>query len=109
MENWDRILKDIDAVVKETTLYDFGFLVSEEKKSEMIQEKKIHVEKKLREAVKELWPSDMELDQVWNEAIESTEKKFASLPSQIKINGFYLQELLHCYSEKIKKIILSRV
>lgn len=109
MENRDRILKDIDAIVEETTLYDFGFLVSEERKNEMIQEKKVHVEKELKKAARELWPSDMELDQAWNEAVENTEKKFASLPPQIRINGFYLQELLHCYSKKIKEAILSRI
>jgi len=72
-------------------------------------EKKVYIEEQLEQLAPALWPSDVTLGQVWNEALEHTNKSFESLPSKVKINGFYLQELMHYYSEKVGRIILSQI
>ena len=41
--------------------------------------------------------------------MEHVNQSFESLPPNVKINGFYLQELMHFYSERLGKIILSRI
>lgn len=109
MDNRDDILHGITSIIQETTFFDFPFFANEERKEEIITEKKVYIEEKLEQLAPALWPSDATLGQAWNEALEHTSKSFESLPSKVKINGFYLQELMHCYSEKVGQIILSKI
>ncbi len=41
------------------------------------------------------------MQEIWNEAVEYADEQFKSLDPKYKINGFYLQELLHYYAQKI--------
>ncbi|MBZ4670764.1 MAG: hypothetical protein JG769_1068 [Oscillospiraceae bacterium] len=102
------ILYEINKVIQETTSYDFPFLANESRKAEIIDEFKIHIEEQLKQLAPELWPTDVVLTEAWNESLEYVKQKFESLPPMIKINGFYLQELMHFYSEKLGQIILSK-
>lgn len=109
MSNRDYIISGINTIIDETTSYDFPFFANEERKKEIIYEKKFYIEEKLKQLAPELWPSNTTLNIVWNEALEHANKNFKSLPQKLKINGFYLQELMHFYSEKLGQIILSQV
>ncbi len=104
----DEIWQEINTITEETTLYDFPFLANEKRKEEIISEKKIHIEEQLKQLAPELWPSNVSLDQAWNAALEHANNCFESMPPKCKINGFYLQELMHFYSEKIGQLILSK-
>jgi hypothetical protein len=108
MGNRDDILHGINAIIEETTFYDFPFLANEKRKKEIIGEKKIYIEDQLKQLAPELWPLDVEVDQAWDEALDHANRSFESIPSK-KINGFYLQELMHFYSENLGQIILSQV
>jgi hypothetical protein len=109
MGNRDDILHGVNAIIEETAFYDFPFLANEKRKKEIIDEKKFHMEEQLKQLAPELWPLDVEVDQAWNEALDHVNRSFESIPSKTKINGFYLQELMHFYSEKLGQIILSQV
>ena len=63
----------------------------------------------MRRLAPEAFPSDTELKQIWKETLEYTNHKFESLPLKIKINGFYLQELMHFYSEKLGQQMMKHI
>lgn len=99
----------INCIIEETTRYDFPFLASHEKKKEIIVAKKIYIEEKLRELLPECFPCKEKIDELWSESINYSDKQFGSLTEKNKLNGFYLQELMHCYAEKIGKAIMDNI
>lgn len=109
MDNRSDVLSRINNIIKETTSYDFPFLANDKRKNEIIEELKKHIEEQFEQLVPELWLSNTMLNQVWSESVEHANQSFESLPSKLKINGFYLQELMHFYSERLGEIILSQM
>lgn len=107
MNNKDDILQDIESVIKETKSFDFPFWASEKRKAEIIEEKKKYIEEQLKQLDPDSFPADIVLTQTWKEAVEHANLKFKSLPSKVKINGFYLQELISFYSEKLGQQMLN--
>lgn len=98
----------INSVIEETTRYDFPFLASRNKKEEIIQDKKTRIEEKLKELLPDSFPSVDEINKLWAESIEVSDEQFEFLSEKNKLNGFYLQELMHCYAEKIGKAIIKK-
>ena len=49
------------------------------------------------------------LKKMWEESVEYSDEKFESLSEKHRLNGFYLQELIHCYAEKISNTILNNI
>lgn len=99
----------INRIIEETTRYNFPFLASHDKKKEIIAAKKIYIEEKLRELLPECFPSKEKISELWSESINYSDKQFESLTEKNKLNGFYLQELMHCYAEKIGKAIMDNL
>lgn len=98
---------NIKYIIDETTRFDFPFLASQEHKREIILKKKLYIEEKLKCLMPNFFPNEDILCEIWNESIKHTDKQFNFLSDNKKINGFYLQELSHCYAEKISSIILN--
>ena len=96
--------KLIEQLVSETMFYDFYFMARENKRKEVVSEKRLHIETEFKQILAGKFPGQETLDRMWNEAVEYVDESFASLSSKIKLNGFYLQELMHCYSEKLNAI-----
>lgn len=103
------IEKKAEAIIEETIQFDFPFLSSQDRRREIVLEKKQYVEEKLQEVAEEIFPAEDELRKIWEESVEQTERKFSSLSSKTRLNGFYLQELLHYYAGKIRDEILSMI
>ena len=99
MEN--KMKKSIEQLIQETTQWDFPFFASIKKKKEILTEKKGYLEEQLQQVAPELFPSKTELEKLWTEAVAWAQEPFASLPEKNRLNGFYLQELMHSYGEKI--------
>lgn len=93
--------EEVQKIIEETTHYDFPFLASREKKQKIIMEKKYYIEKQYEEISVDIVKDKVKLQEIWNEAVEYADEQFKSLDSKYKINGFYLQELLHYYAQKI--------
>ena len=109
MEMKKDISKEINCIIEETTQYDFPFLASQEKKKAIITEKKLYIEEKLRRILPESFPNEDILKKMWEESVEYSYEKFESLSEKHRLNGFYLQELIHCYAEKISNTILNNI
>lgn len=103
------IEKKMNGIIEETTRYDFPFLASQDKKKAIIVDKKLYIEEKLKRILPDSYPSEDEIKKMWKESIEYSDKQFESLSEKYKLNGFYLQELLHCYAQKIGKAILENI
>ena len=108
MNNSNNILCEINNIIEETTTYDFPFLANEKRKAEIIEELKQHIEKQFQQLILEKCLPDSVLSQAWNESVDHADQSFESLPEKVKINGFYLQELMHFYAERLGEIVLSK-
>lgn len=109
MEMKKDIEKEINCIIEETTQYDFPFLASQDKKKAIITEKKLYIEEKIKRILPEGFQNEDILKKMWEESVEYSDEQFESLSEKHKLNGFYLQELIHCYSEKIGNIILDNI
>ena len=87
----------INRLLNETMHMDFPFLAGEDKKKRIVEDKKIYIEDTIKEAFAEMYPEKLELNKLWNEALDYAGSKFDSLPVSKRLNGFYLQELMHRY------------
>ena len=84
---------------------DFPFLAGEDKKKSIIEDKKIYIENTIKTEFKEKYPRECELNNLWNEAVDYAGSKFDSLPVSKRLNGFYLQELMHRYVELLGNVV----
>lgn len=102
----DNVIKrEIENLLEETTQFDFPFLASVEKKETILNENRTYVEKELKTIAKDLYPSDAVIERVWEEAVGYADGQFKTLPENKRLNGFYLQELMHHYVEALSEII----
>lgn len=78
----------INRLLNETMHMDFPFLASEDKKKRIVEDKKIYIEDTIKEAFADMYPEKLELNKLWNEALDYAGSKFDSLPVSKKLNGF---------------------
>lgn len=109
MEMKKDIEKEINCIIEETTQYDFPLFATQDKKKAIIMDKKLYIEEKLKRILPDTFPNEDTVKKMWEESIEYSDEQFESLSEKHKLNGFYLQELIHCYAEKIGKAILENI
>lgn len=99
-------------IISETTKYKFPFFSSTDEKKQIILAKKEQIDNLFDELLFKYelgskqdlyWKKGM-----WNEVQANAVKKFSSLPDCVKINSFFLQELMHEYAEKKALWILNQ-
>ena len=101
------IKTEIDNLQEETTHFDFPFFTNLEKKKNILNCKRTYVECKLKAISGDKYPNQNFIDEEWEKAVKYADEQFKSLPEDIRINGFYLQELMHYYVEQLGTVILS--
>ncbi len=106
----DKVYEAIEEILNETIQFDFPIFVKEDKKKEIILEKKKYIEEKFKIINPILFNHEDKINEIWTESIDYANKQFEFLPIDKRINGFYLQELMHCYAEKLgtKTIIMLK-
>lgn len=97
---------EIDNILKETTQFDFPFFANEEKKKEILLEKKSYIEDEIKIITPKLFPDEEKIQNIWKESIEYADEQFKFIPIKKRLNGFYLQELMHYYAEKLRDSIV---
>ena len=104
----DNVIKrEIENLLEETTQFDFPFLASVEKKETILNENRTYIENELRTIAKDLYPADDVIERAWKESVEYADGQFKTLPENKRLNGFYLQELMHHYVEVLSEIIFD--
>ena len=96
----------IENIIEETTHFDFPFFASEEKKKTILQSKKIYIEDKFNIISPKLFFNPIKIEEIWHESVRYADEQFKTLPTNKRLNGFYLQELMHCYAEKLGDSII---
>lgn len=105
MEN--KIKLEIEKILNETTKFDFPFLANQEEKKTIIIDKKAYIEELLKIIAPERFPCEKICNKIWEESLRFADEQFKSLSVKNKLNGFYLQELMHCYAKKLADMILD--
>lgn len=103
------IENEISCILEDTTRLKFPFGSSKEMKKKIIIENKVYVEERMRKIFPESFPKRDILEKMWEEAVKYSDSQFKTLPEKRKLNGFYLQEVIHCYAEKIGREILTNI
>lgn len=109
MKMRNNIEKEISCILEDTTKLNFPVGSRKEMKKKIIIENKIYVEERMQKVLPESFPKRDILEKMWDEAVEYSNNQFKALSEKRRINGFYLQELIHCYAEKIGKEILANI
>ena len=73
-------------------------------KKRIVEDKKIYMKIQIKKSICN-YPEKLELNQLWNEALDYAGSKTDSLPVSKKLNGFYLQELMHRYVELLGNVV----
>ncbi len=102
-------LKKLSCILDKTTKLDFPFGSSQRIKKVIIVEKKLHMENCIKKIVPEYFPSKDVLEKIWEESVKYADEQFKTLSEKNRLNGFYLQEIMHCYVEKICQEILDNI
>ena len=110
----ERVLKDkMETILNETTKLSFPFFTGDDKKKDIMRKERI----RLKSCITNLLSlynlneiaENIEEEKIWDDAWKTSAKKFNSLPDGVKINSFFLQELMHEYVramiEKIEDMI----
>lgn len=95
--------EEIENLLEETTQFDFPFLASAERKKEILLDNKKYVEKELKLIMGEYYPDNESVKAIWDEAVKYADNQFKTLPENKRLNGFYLQEVMHIYVEKMSE------
>lgn len=98
---------ELYSILEETTKLDFPFLASGKKKAEILMKVKNEFDERID---KVLQGSGTDLivarEVLWAGAKKHSDEEFKSLKESQRLNGFYLQEIMHEYVElQLKKII----
>lgn len=101
------IKEEIDKLLMETARFDFPFFASAERKKAIISEKKLYIEKKMEVFAPQLFSDNERKEKIWEESVKYVEEQFKSLPRNKRLNGFYLQELMHYYTEQLGNNIMN--
>ena len=102
-----KIKSKIDELLEETEKFDFPFLASYTQKQEILEEKKEYIYDYLLEVLGEERVKEIPLEKIWKDAKEIVDPKFGMLSEKRKMNGFYLQEIMHEYVSIILEYILK--
>lgn len=92
---------EIDNILDKTTQFDFPVFANEEKKKAILLEKKSYIEEEIKIIAPELFPDEEKMKKIWKESVGYADEQFKSMPIKKRLNGFYLQELMHYYAEKL--------
>ena len=92
---------EIDNILDETTQFDFPVFANEKKKKAILLEKKSYIEEEIKIIAPKLFPDEEKIKKIWKESVEYADEQFKSMPIKKRLNGFYLQELMHYYAEKL--------
>ena len=105
MEN--ELRAKIDSLMEYTTKLSFPMFASENKKETLLNEIRTNIDNEIAALLKDKSGFEEEKSDLWNKAQVSANKEFETLPTKLKLNSFYLQEVMHQYVELIQEYLFS--
>ena len=89
--------QELRRIIKATETLDFPRFSSLERKREILRELRLKADAELAAVLGDRTTEEKEL--LWQKAEQAAKKQFGELSEKQLLNGFYLQELLHRYTE----------
>lgn len=101
--NNENFQRDSENLIKGTMKLEFPFLAGDEKKQEILSKDKLDIDTEIDCMIEKYqirWDNRIsEREKIWDSAKAAAEKKFNTLPVSLRMNSFFLQELMHGYAE----------
>ena len=92
----------IEAILKSTTKLKFPFGANEFTKRCVLHNAKKEIDDKLVALVADEMLFEKKKEELWIRACNGACEEFESLPSKLRLNSFYFQEVMHRYVELMK-------
>ncbi len=107
------IKKGLQQIVEATEKLDFPWMSTLKSRQAILQAEKSNVEARIEKLVASCGFDDMlsniNFADLWEEADTSARTQFGNISEKQMLNGFYLQEVMHRYTELISKAIIQKV
>jgi len=104
--------KELDAIISATTKLSFGFFVGDSKKEAKILEEKENTETKINAIMNKYCLSnsfsETDYKRIWEKSQKVASAEFRKLSSELKLNSFYFQEVMHEYAVRLIQQALSK-
>lgn len=102
-----RVSKELEKILEDTTKLSFPMFANSSKKKEQLDIIKQEVEEKILSILSQDDSERISLqkEELWKAAEKSACEQFDTLPEKLKINSFYLQEVMHTYVESIVSLL----
>lgn len=102
-----RVSKELEKILEDTTGLSFPVFANGRQKREQLDITKQETEEKIRSILSpdDSARFDSEKAGLWGEAEKFACEQFDTLPEKLKINSFYLQEVMHRYVESIFSLL----
>ena len=101
----EEIMNQFQDLLSRTERLCFPRFCSIKKKTEIISIKKEQIENQIKEKIKAdnalLTKFNQKKEELWKKSEKESSDEFENIPSKLKINSFYFQELMHRYVENI--------
>ena len=105
--------KGLQQIVKATEKLDFPWMSTWKSRQAILQAEKSKAEEQIGTLVASCGFADglssISCAALWEEADAAARTQFGNMPEKQLLNGFYLQEVMHRYTELISKAIIERV
>ena len=112
-QNPTAIKKGLQQIVEATEKLDFPLMSTLKIRQTILQEEKSNFEAQIGRLVASYGFDDMLSDincaDLWAKADAAARTQFGNISEKQMLNGFYLQEVMHRYTELISKAIISKV
>jgi len=100
-------IEQIERLLEQTGKLSFPPFASEKKKREILNTIRNETDYKISKILGENSLFESRKDMLWMQAEELASKEFDTLPDKLKMNSFYLQEVMHQYVEFVKKTFMN--
>ena len=103
----NEIKDELEIILSQTTQLSFPFLANNSKKQKCLEKAKQEIEDEIFSCLEK---GDRILVQenkesIWKSIEKKSEGEFESLPGKLRLNSFYLQEVMHNYVEAIISLL----
>lgn len=101
------IQERIKALLRNSEKLSFPHFASEKEKEKLLVAEKERVDRDIDLVCKNYKGIDeISREQCWENARQEAEEKFKTLPTKLRVNSFFFQEIMHLYIEKQYEVIL---
>lgn len=105
--------KELHQIVKATEKLNFPWMSTLKKRQSILQAEKNKIETQIRKLIASYGIDDVlnsiSFTDFWEQADTAARSQFGKLSERQMLNGFYLQEVMHRYTELIANAIISKV